>query len=68
VVKKEMRCPYCLHNETKVIDKRDAGETSRRRRECLKCSKRFNTQEMLEQIELRVLKKDGRREDFSREK
>ncbi len=63
-----MLCPYCLNEESKVIDKRDATETIRRRRECLKCTKRFNTREVVERAELRVVKKDGRREDFDREK
>ena len=59
-----MRCPYCLHDETKVIDKRDAEGYSKRRRECLKCEKRFNTSEKVEHGEIKVVKKDGRREDF----
>ena len=63
-----MLCPYCLHSETKVIDKRDIEGLTKRRRECLKCTKRFNTQEVLERIELRVIKKDGRRENFDYEK
>lgn len=63
-----MICPYCLNVETKVIDKRDSGKITRRRRECLKCNKRFNTREESEEICLRVIKKDGMREDFSREK
>ena len=63
-----MLCPYCLHQETKVIDKRDAGHLTRRRRECLSCGKRFNTEEAVEKIDLRVVKKDGRREEFSYEK
>ena len=63
-----MICPYCLHNETKVIDKRDAEGITKRRRECLKCGKRFNTRESLEEINIRVIKKDGRREEFDREK
>jgi transcriptional repressor NrdR len=67
-VKKDMKCPYCLHVETKVIDKRDLEGITKRRRECLKCEKRFNTKEMFEQIEVRVIKKDGRRESFDREK
>jgi len=65
---KDMLCPYCLHEDSKVIDKRDAKETTRRRRECLKCSKRFNTREGVERAELRVIKKDGGREEFDREK
>ena len=63
-----MKCPYCTHAETKVIDKRDFEAITRRRRECLKCSKRYNTHEMMQGPELRVVKKDGRREDFSQEK
>jgi len=63
-----MLCPYCLHQESKVIDKRDAEGTTRRRRECLKCAQRFNTRENVERIELRVVKKSGQREDFDREK
>ncbi len=63
-----MLCPYCLHEDTKVIDKRDFGGRTRRRRECLKCQKRFNTLEELEEANLRVVKKDGRREDFNKEK
>lgn len=63
-----MLCPYCLHSDTKVIDKRDNESLTKRRRECLKCSKRFNTLEAVERPELRVVKKDGRRENFDYEK
>lgn len=63
-----MLCPYCLNAETKVIDKRDNEGLTKRRRECLKCNKRFNTQEVVERLELRVIKKDGRRENFDYEK
>jgi transcriptional repressor NrdR len=63
-----MLCPFCTHEETKVIDKRDFGGITKRRRECLKCEKRFNTQENIERCEVRVIKKDGRRENFDREK
>lgn len=59
-----MLCPYCSHLETKVIDKRDSGSVTKRRRECLKCKRRFNTHEFVEKTALRVIKKDGRREDF----
>jgi len=62
-----MRCPYCTADETKVTDKRDAGSMARRRRECLKCGKRFTTYERVE-LDLNVIKKDGRREKFSRNK
>lgn len=63
-----MKCPYCF-NETKVLDKRDAQDITRRRRECLnkKCKKRFTTYERIE-TNVRVIKKDKRREPFSREK
>jgi transcriptional repressor NrdR len=63
-----MLCPYCSHDDSKVIDKRDFGGITKRRRECLKCQNRFNTQEAVEQTELRVIKKDGRRENFDKEK
>src|SRR3989338_6921489 len=65
-----MKCTYCDSRETKVVDKResqDAG-TTRRRRECLRCKKRFTTYERVEEFELTVVKKDGRREKFNREK
>jgi transcriptional repressor NrdR len=61
-----MKCPYCS-SETKVLDKRDSNEVTRRRRECLKCKKRFTTYERLE-TNIRIIKKDGRREPFDREK
>ena len=63
-----MRCPYCHHSETKVTDKRQSGDSIRRRRECLKCDKRFTTYEKLDPVERYVIKKDGRRELFSRDK
>lgn len=63
-----MHCPYCLHKETKVLDKRDNEGTTKRRRECLKCEKRFNTFENVERVDLRVIKKDGSREGYDREK
>ena len=64
-----MLCPYCSKTETKVVDKRDAENiaSTRRRRECLKCAKRFTTYERIE-TDLRVIKKDGKREQFDREK
>lgn len=71
-IKKEekMRCPYCTSGETKVIDTREAGDTdvTRRRRECLKCGKRFTTYERVEGVELIVVKKDKSREQFDRQK
>ena len=65
-----MRCPYCKSNETKVIDKRttDRGNATRRRRECLDCSKRFTTYERAETLDLLVIKKNGQREPFDRQK
>ena len=64
-----MECPYCHHVETKVTDSRDTGALSiRRRRECLKCSKRFTTYEYIEMTPLYVIKKDSRREKFDRNK
>lgn len=63
-----MLCPFCSHPETKVTDKRDMDAITRRRRECLKCNRRFSTRESVEQGELRVIKKDGRREPYDRNK
>jgi transcriptional repressor NrdR len=63
-----MICPYCQHVETKVTDKRESKEATRRRRECLKCGMRFTTYERVEPIERYVIKKDGRRELFNRDK
>ncbi len=63
-----MLCPYCSNDETKVTDKRDSKNETRRRRECLKCGKRFTTYEKIEPVEIFIMKKDGRRELFSREK
>ncbi len=64
-----MECPYCNHLETKVTDSRDTGTyTIRRRRECLKCNKRFTTYEYIELTPVYVKKKDGRLEKFDRNK
>lgn len=63
-----MICPYCLSKNSKVTDKRQSPEGIRRRRECLKCKKRFTTYEKIERGDIFVIKKDGRREKFSREK
>ena len=65
-----MRCLFCGHMESKVIDSRstDEGTTIRRRRECLNCGKRFTTYEKIESIPIVVIKKDGTRESFNREK
>jgi transcriptional repressor NrdR len=61
-------CPYCGHNDSKVIDSRDASEGIRRRRECLQCSLRFTTYERIQSTTLLVVKRDGRREEFNRDK
>ncbi len=65
-----MKCPFCLHEDDKVIDSRasNEGKSVRRRRECLKCKKRFTTYEYVEEVPLMVIKKDGRRESFDRNK
>ena len=65
-----MKCPYCGNEETKVMDKRETEdlESTRRRRECLKCGKRFTTYERVEEAGIVVVKKDGKRERFDRQK
>ena len=64
-----MQCPFCRAEDTKVIDSRDSDAfETRRRRECEKCSKRFTTYERIESSPVIVIKKDGRRENFSAEK
>ncbi len=63
-----MHCPYCGYGDSKVIDSRTVNESVRRRRRCLKCDRRFTTYERLEPYGLLVVKKDGRRESFSRSK
>jgi transcriptional repressor NrdR len=65
-----MKCPYCRDNNNKVIDSRLSkdGTAIRRRRECLSCERRFTTYEYIEEIPLMIIKKDKRREIFSREK
>lgn len=65
-----MKCPYCGYEETQVIDTRETEnlEATRRRRECLKCSKRYTTYERVEEADIVVVKKDGRRERFERQK
>jgi transcriptional repressor NrdR len=65
-----MKCPFCGHSENKVIDSRISkdGKAVRRRRECLGCGKRFTTYEYVEDILPMVVKKDGRREQFDRQK
>ncbi len=63
-----MRCPYCGHPDSRVTDSRDAEDGVRRRRECLNCGQRFTTYARLQLATLFVVKKDGRREEFSRDK
>ena len=65
-----MKCPFCGHSESKVIDSRPAeeGASIRRRRECLACEKRFTTYETVESLPMVVIKKDGSRQSFDRRK
>ena len=65
-----MKCPFCAQIDDKVIDSREGrtGDTIRRRRECLKCGRRFTTYERIDEIPYMVIKKDGRRERFERQK
>jgi transcriptional repressor NrdR len=65
-----MKCPFCGHIEDKVVDSRESreGDSIRRRRECLKCERRFTSYERIDEIPYMVVKKDGRREAFNRDK
>ncbi len=65
-----MTCPFCAHMEDKVIDSRESkeGDAIRRRRQCLACEKRFTTYERIDEVPYMVVKKDGRREKFDRQK
>ncbi len=65
-----MRCPYCGEDETKVVDSRQADEglSIRRRRECINCQKRFTTYETVETVPIMVVKRDGRRQPYDRNK
>ncbi|MBI1869771.1 MAG: transcriptional repressor NrdR [Chlamydiae bacterium] len=65
-----MKCPFCAHLEDRVVDSRESGEgfSIRRRRECLSCQRRFTTYEKIEEIPLKVIKKDDTREDYDRRK
>lgn len=63
-----MICPFCTTDNTKVIDKRDLDQFTRRRRECLDCGKRFSTRELVERSDFKVVKKNGGRESFDRAK
>jgi len=69
-MKQTMKCPFCGDSESKVVDSRPAeeGATIRRRRECLACQKRFTTYEIMERLPLIVVKKDGSRQTFDRQK
>src|SRR5918999_1617385 len=65
-----MRCPFCTYLEDKVVDSRESreGDSIRRRRECLRCERRFTSYERIDEIPYMVVKKDGRRERFERQK
>ncbi len=63
-----MKCPYCIQGRSRVVDTRDVGDAVRRRRECQDCGQRYTTYERVASINLIVVKRDGRREDFDREK
>ena len=65
-----MKCPFCAHIEDKVVDSRESreGDVIRRRRECLKCERRFTSYERIDEVPFMVVKKDGRREPFDRSK
>jgi len=63
-----MNCPYCDYHDSKVVDSRDVNDGIRRRRQCLGCDRRFTTYERLQPASLFVIKKDGRREEFNRDK
>ena len=63
-----MICPYCKHDEDKVVDSRVSGTSIRRRRECLGCTRRFTTYEYIEMVPLTITKRDNSREPFQREK
>ncbi len=63
-----MQCPYCAHEENKVIDTRESADSIRRRRQCLNCHKRYTTYERIAQTGLMVIKQDNRREAFDRQK
>lgn len=65
-----MKCPFCSANRDRVVDSRESrdGDTIRRRRECLDCGRRFTSYEQIEAIPYMVVKKDGRREEFNRNK
>jgi len=68
VCNKPMNCPYCGYDDSRVIDSRDVNDGVRRRRQCLSCNSRFTTYERVQPASLFVIKKDGRREEFNRDK
>ncbi|HPG39486.1 MAG TPA: transcriptional regulator NrdR [bacterium] len=65
-----MKCPFCSYHDTRVIDSRtrDGGQMIRRRRECIKCKRRFTTSEQIDEFPLMIIKQDSRREEFDRKK
>lgn len=63
-----MKCPFCGHTESRVVDTREVGDGIRRRRECQSCGQRFTTYEQVARVNLLVIKRDGRREPFDRQK
>ena len=65
-----MKCPFCAHIQDRVVDSRESkeGEAIRRRRQCLACERRFTTYERIDEVPYMVIKKDGRREKFDRQK
>ena len=63
-----MKCPYCSNPDSQVVDSRETGNEIRRRRECSKCKKRYTTYERIETVDLIVIKKDGTREQYDRNK
>ena len=68
IVSSIVNCPYCSYTHSKVVDSRDVNDAIRRRRQCLSCESRFTTYERLQSTSLFVIKKDGRREGFNRDK
>lgn len=68
LIKNKMKCPYCLFENSKVTNKRGSHDGIRRRRECLKCGKRFTTYERYSENNFYIIKKDKRREKFNKEK
>jgi len=63
-----MKCPYCTHGSLKVVDKRDSEDAIRRRRECLKCERRFTTYERIEHVDITIIKRNGAKQRFEKDK